>query len=117
MSKQATTLDASNPEGPAQPIVYKAFEYVKPSPYEDYVLVREYRTLYYLDGRVVRETLLMETPFEQVVRAFDGYMRKTEGLLTGLFHAPEQAQECARKIDDLYGKAVEVNGNQLSMAL
>ena len=117
MNKQPTTVDASKSEEPAKPIIYKAFEYVKPSSHEDYVLVREYRTLYYLDGRVVRETLLMESPFEQVVRAFDGTMRKIDGLLTGLFNAPEQAQECARKIDYLYGKDVEVNGNQLSMAL
>jgi hypothetical protein len=117
MSKQTISVDASKPEEPARPIIYKAFEYVKPSSHEDYVLVREYRTLYYLDGRVTRETVLMESPFEQMVHAFDGTMRKIDGLLTGLFNAPEQAQECARKIDYLYGKAVEVNGNQLSMAL
>jgi hypothetical protein len=117
MSKQQPSANAPGSAEPEKPIVYKAFEYVKPSSHEDYVLVREYRTLYYLDGRVVRETLLMETPFEQLVRAFDGYMRKTDGLLTALFSAPEQAQECARKIDYVYGKDVEVNGNQLSMAL
>ena len=117
MSKQSTNVDATGHEEPTEPIVYKAFEYVKPSSSDDYVLVREYRTFYYLDGRIVRETLLMETPFEQMVRAFDGCMRKTDGLLTGLFKAPEQAQDCARRIDDLYGKDVQVNGNQLSMTL
>ena len=114
MNEQAAMADAAKS---AQPIVYKAFEYVKPSSTEDYVLVREYRTLYYLDGSVTRETLVMETPFEQLVSAFNGSMRKVDGLLTGWFSAPEQAQECARKLDYLYGKAVEVNGNQLSMAL
>ena len=108
--------DSAAPEESARPIVYKAFEYVKPSPQEDYVLVREFRTLFYLDGRVVRETRVMETPFEQLVLAFDGFMRKSDGKLTGWFDAPEQARECARKIDYLYGKPVEVNGKQLTMA-
>ena len=117
MNKSPTNGNVSSHDEPAKPIVYKAFEYVKPSSNEDYVLVREYRTLYYLDGRVVRETLLMESPFEQLVRAFDGTMHKIDGLLTGWFNAPEQAKECARKIDFIYGKAVEVNGNQLSMTL
>ena len=117
MSKSPTHTDATSHDESAKPIVYKAFEYVKPSSDEDYVLVREYRTLYYLDGRVARETLLMEKPFEQLVRAFDGTMHKIDGLLTGWFNAPEQAQECARKIDFIYGKVVEVNGNQVSMDL
>ena len=117
MNTQLTNANASRSAEPGKPIVYKSFEFVKPSLNEDYVLVREFRSYYYLDGRVVRETLVMEKPFEQLVRAFDGSMQKVGDLLTGWFNAPEQAQACARKIDDIYGKAVEVNGNQLSMAL
>ncbi|MFZ4698807.1 MAG: hypothetical protein ACOYMG_02040 [Candidatus Methylumidiphilus sp.] len=117
MSKPQPYADVPTHEGPAKPIIYKSFEYVKPSAEEDYVLVREFRTFYFLDGRVAHETVLMEMPFEHLVRAFDGTMRKIDGLLTGWFNAPEQAQACARKIDFIYGKLVEVNGNQLSMTL
>ncbi len=117
MSKHKLHEDAQISEESAKPVIYKSFEYVWAPAQDEYVLVREFRTLYYLDGRVERETLLVETPFEQLVNAFDGYMRKADGLLTGWFNGPEQAQECARKIDYLYGKAVEVTGNQLTMSL
>lgn len=110
----AALADAKQAE---QPVIYKAYEYAKISSDGEFFLVREYRTLYHLDGRVSHEVLLMETPFEQLVRAFDGDVRKSGGLLTGFFNAPGQASECARKIDDLYGKPVDISGNQISMAL
>jgi len=114
-----TTAVLSNTQAglASKPILYKAFEFAKPSSNEDYVLVREYRTLYYLDGRVSHEVVLMETPFEQLVKAFHGVVRKSGGLLTGLFDAPEQASACARRVDDLYNKVVEISGNQISMAI
>ena len=102
---------------PEKPIIYKAFEFAKLSTNEDFILVREYRTLYYLDGRVSREVVLMETPFEQLVSAFQGVVRKSSGLLTGLFDAPEQARACARKVDDIYNKAVDIQGNKISLVI
>jgi len=115
MSKQAPSGNAALAD--AKPVICKAFEYVKPASGDEFVLVREYRTFYHLDGRVSREVLLKETPFENLVYAFDGSVRKSKGLLTGIFAAPEQAVECARKIDYVYGKPVEISGNQISMAI
>jgi len=117
MSDTRPTAVTSEAGQPMKPIVYKAFEFAKPSSGGDFVLVREYRTFYYLDGRVQHEVVLMETPFEQLVNAFHGVVRKSAGLLTGLFDAPEHASACARKVDDLYNKTVEIRGSQITMAI
>jgi hypothetical protein len=115
MNQTPTTLSKQNINQAAPPIIYKAFEFAKPSSQDDYVLVREYRTLYYLDGQVKHEVVLNETPFELLVNGFQGVVRKSGALLTGLFDAPEQARACARKVDDLYNKTVNISGNQISL--
>ena len=100
-----------------RPIIYKAYEFAKPSPGEEFVLVREYRTLYYLDGQISHEVILMANPFEQLVQAFQGYFRQSGQRLVGIFDAPDKAEACARKIDHLYGKAVEISGNEIIMVM
>ena len=117
MSTQPENLAFSGSEQSVKPIIYKAYEFARSAFNEDYVKVREYRTYYYPEGRVSHEVVLMETPFEQLVRAFDGDFRKVGKRLTGLFDAPDRAKECARKVDNLYGKPVEISGNQITLAV
>ena len=114
-TSQAEPLSAA--EHAEKPIVYKAYELAKPSSDDDFILVREYRTLYYLDGHVSHETVLMEEPFVQLVETFNGRVSKSGSLLSALFNAPEPAKACARKIEDLYSLAVIIGGNQISIAV
>jgi len=117
MSGKTNNLASPNPEHAETPAVYKAYEFAKPFSGHDFVLVREYRTFYYLDGRVSHEVLLSEAPFLRLVETFNGKASKSDKLLSALFSEPEPAKACARKIEEIYSLAVEIGGNQISMAL
>ena len=117
MNKHQPDAAISSTEQAENPVVYKAYEFARSSSAEDFVLVLESRTYFYLDGSTRQEVELMETPFEQMVRAFNGDFRKSAKRLTGLFDAPDQAKGCARKIANLYDKPVEISGNQITLVL
>jgi len=117
MSNTPKAITSPNTEHAEKPIIYKAYEFAKPSLGQDFVLVREYRTLYYLDGRISHEVLLVEAPFVQLVETFNGQASKSGRLLNAFFNAPEPAKACARKIEDLYSLAVMIGGNHISKAV
>lgn len=52
-----------------------------------------------------------------LIRSFHGYIYETAGVITGFFNDPRQAHACAREIQAIAGKVVDVCGSQLAVSL
>lgn len=114
MSDERPTEQSSNP---GEPRAYEVLEFVKAAPGEDLVLTRQDRTIFHPDGRISQETQLLENLFEKLVPAFNGYVYKASGQLTGHFDGPERARDCARELAFHYNKAVEISGSRIRIVM
>jgi hypothetical protein len=97
--------------------VYELREFVTLKPASGYVKVRHSRTIFDADGHVRQELLPVESSLEQLIRAFAGSPGLSGGTITGEFEDAERARDCARSIEQHFGKAVELSGASLSVAV
>ena len=102
----------------AEPRIYEVSDFVNPTPANDYVLVRHYRTVYHPGGQISKELISStETLLEQMIHAFHGQVYQSAGTLNGFFDDPERARECARAIALYHHKEAEVIGTQVTIAV
>ncbi|HUL11743.1 MAG TPA: hypothetical protein VLU73_06200 [Methylococcaceae bacterium] len=59
----------------------------------------------------------MNTLIITLIRSFNGYIYETAGVITGFFSDAGQARACAKKIQAVAGRTVEVCGSQLAVSL
>jgi len=101
----------------ALPRIYEVQEFAQIQRGEELVTVRHLRTIYHPDGRISHERLSVEPLLEVMIRAFNGYVYRSAGVLTGFFNDPDEAKECAKIIIIYHDKQVEICGTQITIAV
>lgn len=59
----------------------------------------------------------IQTKIESIVHSCNGYFYESAGVITAFFNDPQQALDCANKIQSIVGLEVAVCGDQLAIEL
>lgn len=73
-------------------------------------MIRNMTATAHAGGNQATEVLAMFTQIAQIIRASQGYVYESAGVLTGFFDDPNLARQCAELLKVRFGYSVELCG-------